>query len=288
MDFAHPFDKIEEFLQHVSQVTGIWCCYTDTEGRPVLLPAGKALFCTRMLQHSGGAARCMACMQSVCANAARSKHPFRTMRCHAGVGETAVPVYYRYERVGTILFSAIPIQHPPAHALESARGGLRSLALTDSMLRSYLHIRQMSAAETASCAQMLLNGVCAIYAEADPHAETCGLEQRLENYIRAHYTEKLTLERIAKALSVGKTKLCAVTAMHGSTVMTLVNEIRIEEAKRLLETTYLRIRDVSEQVGVADPNYFTKLFRAYTGETPRAYQKRLTNAPMPTAREGQV
>ncbi len=281
MDFAHPLDKIGEFLQHVSQVTGIWCCYADTDGSPLLLPAGKALFCTRMLRHSGGAARCMACIQS--AGAARSRHTFRTVRCHAGVGETAVPVYYRYERVGTILFSAIPIQHSPEHALESARGDLRGLALTDSMLRSYLRIRQMSAAETASCAQMLLNGVSAIYAEADPHAETCGLEQRLENYIRAHYTEKLTLERIAKALSVGKTKLCAVTAMHGSTVMTLVNEIRIEEAKRLLETTYLRIRDVSEQVGVADPNYFTKLFRAYTGETPRAYQKRLINTTMQPA-----
>ena len=281
MDFAHPLDKIDTFLQHFSRVTGIWCCYADADGKPLLLPAGKALFCTRLLAHFEGAARCAECIAFASANAGRSKRTYETIRCHAGVSETAVPVYYRYEWVGSILFSSIPIQHTPEHAFESARYELSRLALTDSILRTYVQIRPLGSDDIASCAQMLLNGITAIYAEADPHAETCGLEQRLENYIRANYNERLTLERIAKALSVGKTKLCAVTAMHGSTVMTLVNEIRIEEAKRLLENTCLRIRDVSEQVGVTDANYFTKLFRAYTGETPRAYQKRQT------ARSGQ-
>lgn len=276
MDFAHPLDSIDSFLQHFSHVTGLWSCYADVCGRPMLLPAGKPLFCTRMLKHDGGGARCFSCIRNDCAEAFCTRQMYQTSRCHAGISQTAVPVTYRSERVGVILFSSIPIQHTPEHTLERAQPDLSTLALPDSMRRAYLRIRQLSSDEIASCAQMLLNGVTALYAEADPHAETCGLEQRLENYIRANYNDKLTLERIAKALSVGKTKLCAVTAMHGSTVMTLVNEIRITEAKRLLETTCLRIRDVSEQVGVTDANYFTKLFRAYTGETPRAYQKRQT------------
>ena len=96
----------------------------------------------------------------------------------------------------------------------------------------------------------------------------------MENYINSNYYEKLTLEGIAKALSVSKTKLCSITAMHGSTVMTLVNNRRLEEAKRLLRSTDLYIYEVSEKVGVPDQNYFSKLFRAYVGETPREYQKR--------------
>lgn len=276
MDFEQPLEQIESFLQHFSHLTGIWCCYADAYGDPLIYANGKSLFCTRMLRHAEGSARCINCFEDFCARAYHSKSQFRTFRCHAGVNETVVPVYYRFERVGNILFSAIPVRHLPEHTWERASEDLKDLAIPDSMRRAFLNIRQMGTSETASCAEMLLNGITAIYAEADPHAETCGLEQRLENYIRAHYTEKLTLERIAQALSVGKTKLCAVTAMHGSTVMTLVNEIRIEEAKRLLETTCMRICDVSEQVGVADPNYFTKLFRAYTGVTPRDYQKRIT------------
>ena len=276
MNFEQPLEQIQTFLQRFSYLTCIWCCYTDPSGKPLLLPEDGAHFCSRMFSDSTGGTRCMGCIGANCVQARRGKNEFRTARCHAGVTETVVPVYYRFEWVGNIVFSSIPLRHLPEHALERANEDMKDLVVTDSLRRAFLRIRQMSSAEISSCAKMLLNGVSAIYAEVDPHAETCGLEQRLENYIRANYMERLTLEKIAKALSVGKTKLCAITAMHGSTVMTLVNEIRIEEAKKLLETTCLRIRDVSEQVGVSDPNYFTKLFRAYTGETPRDYQKRLS------------
>lgn len=275
MEFDQPISKIELFLQQFSHITGIWCCYVDANGEPFLQPSGKTLFCTRMLRLPEAKTRCMSCMRDGCSRADRSQGTFQTRRCHAGLSETVVPIIYRFERVGNVIFSSIPIRHTPEHTWESARACLRDLPIPNSLARAFLFVHQMGTSEIASCASMLLNGITAIYAEADPHAESCGLERRLENYIRANYMEKLTLEKIAKALSVGKTKLCSITAMHGSTVMTLVNEIRIEEAKRLMETTCMRISDISEQVGVTDPNYFSKLFRAYTGETPRAYQKRL-------------
>ncbi len=285
MNFEQPLQQIQTFLQRFSYLTCIWCCYTDPSGKPLILPEDTSMFCSRMFSDSVGGIRCINCISANCVQAHKGKNEYRTSRCHAGVNEIVVPVYYRFELVGNIVFSSIPMRHLPEHALERAVKDMKDLVVTESLRRSFLRIRQMSVSEISSCAKMLLSGVSAIYAEADPHAESCGLEQRLENYIRANYTERLTLEKIARALSVGKTKLCAVTAMHGSTVMTLVNEIRIEEAKKLLETTCLRIRDVSEQVGVSDPNYFTKLFRAYTGETPRDYQKRLsTRKPGRTAR----
>ena len=275
MEFEQPLEKIESFFQQFSHITGIWCSFTDACGIPMLQPAGKALFCTRMHKLVSARPRCLDCIRNGCERAQSTQEAFCTRRCHAGLAETCVPITYRFERVGYVVFSSIPLRHSPEHSWKSAQAGLRDLAIPDSIARAFLFTRQMGASEIASCAQMLQNGVTAIFAEADPHAESCGLERRLENYIRANYAEKLTLEKIAEALSVGKTKLCAVTAMHGSTVMTLVNEIRIEEAKRLMESTCMRICDISEHVGVTDPNYFSKLFRAYTGETPRAYQKLL-------------
>ena len=274
MEIAHPLDKITALLQRFHQLTGIWCCLTDVGGTPLLLPGAGAHFCTRMQKSADGRARCLSCMREDALRANRSREMFRTARCHAGVMQTTVPIYHRGEWVANVIFSSLPIRHSPEHAWKIARMDMSGLVAPDGLHKPFLRIRQLSPADIAACAEMLHTGITAIYAESDPHAATCGVEQQLENYINSNYFEKLTLDGIAKALSVSKTKLCSVTAMHGNTVMSLVNERRIEEAKRLLRTTDLYIYEVSQKVGVPDHNYFSKLFRAAVGETPREYQKR--------------
>ncbi len=274
MDTEHPLNKLQALLQRFSQLTGIWCCITDANGVPLLLPSGNAHFCSRMQRLAEGRAKCLACMQDACIRANRSRELCRTERCHAGVSETVVPIYHRGEWIANAIFVFLPIRHTPEHAWRKSRLDLGWLSNPETMRKAFLRIRQLSTADITACAEMLHTGITAIYAESDPHAATCGVEKQLENYINSNYNEKLTLEGIAKALSVSKTKLCSVTAMHGSTVMTLVNNKRIEEAKRLLRTTDLYVYEVSERVGVPDQNYFSKLFRAYVGETPRDYQKR--------------
>ena len=43
---------------------------------------------------------------------------------------------------------------------------------------------------------------------------------------------------------------------------------------RLLRQRGCSVAEAADQVGVHDHNYFTKIFKAYMGETPRDYQKR--------------
>lgn len=274
MEIEHPLDKLQALLQRFSQLTGIWCCIADVSGVPLLLPSGSSHFCSRMQRFGEGRARCLACMQDGVIRANRSRELYRTERCHAGVTEAIVPIYHRGEWVANAIFVFLPIRHTPEHSWRKARMDLGWLTNPEMLRKTFLRIRQLSATDSTACAEMLHTGITAIYAESDPHASTCGVEKQLENYINSNYGEKLTLEGIAKALSVSKTKLCSITAMHGSTVMTLVNKRRVEEAKHLLRTTDLYIYEVSERVGVPDQNYFSKLFRAYVGETPREYQKR--------------
>ncbi len=48
---------------------------------------------------------------------------------------------------------------------------------------------------------------------------------------------------------------------------------RMEQAKRLLETTDLRIYEVAVQVGYSDTDWFHKKFREYEGVSPNEYRK---------------
>jgi len=49
------------------------------------------------------------------------------------------------------------------------------------------------------------------------------------------------------------------------------NRYRVEQAKRLLATTDKSVAEVAAAVGVADANYFGRLFRSLTGRTPRRF-----------------
>ena len=56
--------------------------------------------------------------------------------------------------------------------------------------------------------------------------------------------------------------------------MAYVHAIRIEEAKKLLETETANVDDIGHMVGYEDPTYFRRLFKRKTGMTPAAYRKK--------------
>ena len=59
----------------------------------------------------------------------------------------------------------------------------------------------------------------------------------------------------------------------GSTLIGYVQNLRIEEAKRLLETGHTSIEDVAPAVGYEIPAFFRRLFRRCSGLTPGQYRR---------------
>jgi AraC-like DNA-binding protein len=57
--------------------------------------------------------------------------------------------------------------------------------------------------------------------------------------------------------------------------MDFVLDIRMKEAKKLLERTSLRITEITDRLGYSDITYFSNAFKRKTGVTPSEYRKRL-------------
>ena len=91
--------------------------------------------------------------------------------------------------------------------------------------------------------------------------------------------EKLSLESISNALHIGRTKLCrlAKELSGGHTLSFLLSQRRIEAAKGLLVQSSLPVYAVAESVGISDYNYFSRVFRSFTGVTPRDFRKKGRN-----------
>ena len=62
-------------------------------------------------------------------------------------------------------------------------------------------------------------------------------------------------------------------AATGETMIGRVQNIRIEEAKRLLETSHESFEQIAFKVGYENPGFFSKLFKRRTGLTPSGYRK---------------
>jgi transcriptional regulator GlxA family with amidase domain len=59
----------------------------------------------------------------------------------------------------------------------------------------------------------------------------------------------------------------------GTTPIDYLQNLRIEEAKRILETTAMPIEEIGAQVGYEDASFFRRLFKRKTGLTAGAYRR---------------
>ena len=61
-------------------------------------------------------------------------------------------------------------------------------------------------------------------------------------------------------------------AATGDTLIEYLQNLRIEESKRLLEQGSLPIEEVSAEVGYMDTSFFRRLFKRLTGLSPGQYR----------------
>lgn len=63
-------------------------------------------------------------------------------------------------------------------------------------------------------------------------------------------------------------------AVTGKSLKEYVAYIRVEKAKELLYNTNLSVKEIAESVGYSDQNYFSRIFKKYSGESPLGYRKK--------------
>ena len=58
-----------------------------------------------------------------------------------------------------------------------------------------------------------------------------------------------------------------------SSLIDHLQNLRVEEAKRLLEAAEMPVDEISFDVGYEDPSFFRRLFKRQTGLTPSQYRR---------------
>lgn len=92
-----------------------------------------------------------------------------------------------------------------------------------------------------------------------------------KEYINQHFSDVgLSLADVASHVKITPNYLSSILSQEtGESFIEYLTRIRMTKAQELLNTTNMRITDIAFAVGYQDSNYFSKIFRRITGETPR-------------------
>lgn len=104
------------------------------------------------------------------------------------------------------------------------------------------------------------------------------LKEKVETYIKEHYTEEISMHDIAHIMNYSESYFCKLFKQCFKVNFTtyLANH-RMEKAKSMLEDPLTNVKVVGISCGYPDSNYFARVFKRATGLTPTEYRKKKMN-----------
>lgn len=99
------------------------------------------------------------------------------------------------------------------------------------------------------------------------------VSETIEHYIQENYQQDISMQDAARSMNYSEAYFCKLFKQcFGKNFTAYLTEYRIEAAKKLLVQPMVNVRDVGKAVGYSDSNYFTKVFKRITGQSPTEYR----------------
>lgn len=129
-----------------------------------------------------------------------------------------------------------------------------------------------------SCQALLLNILSLIARKIGEGADRSTPVKKKINemcrYIYAHYAEELTVGALASMCHLSESRFSHVFKdLVGMSPAQYILSAKIEMAKEMLRLTDLSVLQVAERVGIPNQNYFSRIFKKYTGVSPSEFRK---------------
>ncbi|MDQ2658540.1 MAG: helix-turn-helix domain-containing protein, partial [Bacteroidota bacterium] len=100
-----------------------------------------------------------------------------------------------------------------------------------------------------------------------------------QEYIEAHFREKLTVDELAHRVNLGRRTLeRRFRNATSNTILEYVQRVKMEASKKGLETGRKTITEVMYDAGYVNINAFRKVFKTCTGMSPLEYRRKYTRS----------
>ena len=99
------------------------------------------------------------------------------------------------------------------------------------------------------------------------------------NYVQFNFMNEITIRDIAQACACSQSTVCHVFKQYtGESIKKYIDNLRINQAKRLLSTSDLPINRIAQLCGFSNINYFPTAFKKQIGISPTEYRRQINGS----------
>lgn len=103
------------------------------------------------------------------------------------------------------------------------------------------------------------------------------LTVKIKDYIQMHIEEKITLDDISKSVFFSSVYCSSLFKREmGKSILEFIIDEKVRKAKNYI-IEGMPLKDIAEQLGFSDYNYFSRIFKKRTHYTPTQYRKATIN-----------
>jgi AraC-like DNA-binding protein len=246
--------------------------YEDKQANP---------FCALMAKTNQSCAACYALQQRLEAEAQLAP---KTLKCFAGLCETAVPVRVGGDTIAFLQTGQILLHRPKRTEFNKVARMLLSFGAEVDLKRleeTYFNTRVLSREQYEALIRLLT-----IFAE---HLAECSEALALQSQpqeppaiarartiIAENAHDELSLAAVARAVNMSASYFSEkFKEATGINFVAYVGRTRIEKARNLLHNPNLRISEIAFEVGFQSLSQFNRAFKQVTGKAPSEYRQSL-------------
>ncbi|MEO7799367.1 MAG: helix-turn-helix domain-containing protein [Opitutaceae bacterium] len=244
-------------------------------------PGSGSPFCALMAQTSGACASCSALQKKLEGSA---DLPPKTLKCFAGLCETAVPVRVGDKLIAFLQTGRVFVETPNQRQFSKITRELLRLGThvdLKQLEEAYFATRVLPRGQYESMVQLL-----AIFAS---HLAACGNQialqrtgaespaiSRAREIVDTGFREELPLGDVARQVNMSAGYFSELfKKITGLNFIEYVARLRVEKAKNLLQNPKIRISEVAFGVGFQSLSQFNRTFHRIVGVSPSAYRTSL-------------
>ena len=98
--------------------------------------------------------------------------------------------------------------------------------------------------------------------------------KQIHLFLKKNVYKKITIDEVANNINYSKYYISHIfKERYKKSIISLFNELKIEEAKKLLASTAISITNISNMRNFSDPRFFNHTFKKYVNRTPSSYRE---------------
>ncbi len=272
MKINYDIQKIDSLLRDIAAITGLTLGFWDNKmNLLVVQPPKQNAFCYAIRCTPEGRLRCAGSDYAMLSECIVNHGP-ATRTCHAGIPDSAVPLYYDNLLLGFVSFGQLTDNMRPFNEIwhRVADLGLDRSAMEKAYnaLPHYSqdHIRATTTIAKACVEYTLLMNMISITNSTQA--------EDIAAFIEDNLSKSITYTDVMNRFHLSKSALYDLFHRNfNTTVQSYIQAKRLEHAAAALTESEASVADIAVRFGITDQNYFSRLFKQTYGMSPLAYRR---------------